>query len=109
MLPMSYFTKEALHKFQELCAEDVDFGEGPVYDFVMCLEPSGDIYGIEPGEKCEVGKQISDSEAAKLRGKKEEAPNVRMAKLKKAFLKKMGRDMTKEELTKASWMVNKGK
>jgi hypothetical protein len=32
-----------------------------------------------------------------------------MAKLKKAFLKKMGRDMTKEELAKAAWMVNKGK
>jgi len=109
MLPMSYFTKEALQKFQELCAEDIDFGEGEEYNFVQCLMANGDIYGVEPGEVCEKGKQISDEQAAKLRGKKEEAPNVRMAKLKKAFLKKMGRDMTKEELTKASWMVNKGK
>jgi hypothetical protein len=29
-----------------------------------------------------------------------------MAKLKKAFLKKTGREMSKEELAKAAWIVN---
>jgi hypothetical protein len=32
-----------------------------------------------------------------------------MAKLKKAFLKKTGREMNKEELAKASWLVNNKK
>ena len=111
MLPMSYFTKEALEKFQELCAEGVDFGEGDPYDFAMCLMSNGDVYGVEPGEACKRGKPISDAQAAKLKtkGKKKDAPNVRMAKLKKAFAKKTGREMNKEELAKAAWMINKGK
>ena len=108
---MGHFTDETLKKFQELCAEGVDFGEGPVYDFAMCIKADGDIYGVEPGESCEDGKPISDKEAAKIRakGKDKDSPDVRMAKLKKAFLKKTGREMTKEETAKASWMVNKGK
>jgi len=110
---MSYFTKEALEKFQELCAEGVDFGEGDPYDFVMCLMTNGDVYGIEPGETCEKGKQISDKQGAAIKAKKEKGKGkdsaARMAKLKKAFLKKTGREMTKEEIAKASWMINKGK
>ena len=108
---MGHFTPETLQKFQELCAEGMDFGEGPAYDFVQCLMTNGDIYGVEPGEVCEKGKQISDEQALKLRAKSKgkDAPAARMAKLKKAFLKKMGREMTKEELAKAAWMVNKGK
>lgn len=105
---MGHFTPETLQKFQELCAAGIDFGEGPVYDFVQCLMSNGDIYGVEPGEVCEKGKQISDEQAAKLRAKnkKKDTPEVRMAKLKKAFLKKTGREMSKEELAKAAWMVN---
>ena len=105
---MGHFSPETLQKFQELCAAGIDFGEGPVYDFVQCLMSNGDIYGVEPGEVCEQGKQISDEQAAKLRAKnkKKDTPEVRMAKLKKAFLKKTGREMTKEELAKAAWMVN---
>jgi len=108
---MSYFTKEALEKFQELCAEGIDFGEDSAYDFAMCIKADGDIYGVEPGESCEDGKPISDKEAAKIRAKSKDkdSPDVRMAKLKKAFLKKTGREMTKEEAAKAAWMVNKGK
>jgi hypothetical protein len=106
---MSYFTEEALKKFQTLCAEGIDFGETGEYNFVQCLMANGDIYGVEPGEACEKGKQISDEQAAKLRAKnkKKDTPEVRMAKLKKAFLKKTGREMTKEELAKASWIINK--
>jgi hypothetical protein len=109
--PMSYFTEEALKKFQELCAAGLNFAEGEEYDFVQCLMANGDIYGVEPGEACEKGKQISDKQAAALRAKgaKKDSPEVRMAKLKKAFLKKTGREMTKEEAAKASWLVNKGK
>ena len=108
---MGTFTEETLRKFQAMCAEGMDFGEGDPYDFVQCLMPNGDIYGIEPGETCEKGKQISDEQAKKLRSKseKKDAPDTRMAKLKKAFLKKTGREMNKEELAKASWMVDKKK
>ena len=69
---------------------------------------SGDIYGVEPGEKCEKGKQISDEQATKLRAKdaKDGPADVRMAKLKAAFRKKTGREMTKEEKAKAAWLVN---
>ena len=108
---MSYFTEEALRKFQEMCAAGLDFGEGPEYDFAMCLMANGDVYGISPGEVCEKGKPISDEQGAKLKAKKtkKEGADVRMAKLKKAFLKKTGREMNKEELAKASWIISKGK
>ena len=108
---MGHFTGDTLRKFQEMCAEGIDFGEGPAYDFAMCIKPDGDIYGISPGESCEDGKPISDEQAKKLRAKdkSKDTPAVRMAKLKKAFLKKTGREMTKEELAKATWLVNKGK
>lgn len=110
-MAMSYFTEEALKKFQTLCSQGMNFAEGEEYDFVQCLMANGDIYGVEPGEVCEKGKQISDEQAAalKAKGKKDDAPAARMAKLKKAFLKKTGREMTKEELAKAAWMINKGK
>ncbi len=106
---MGHFTEETLHKFQEMCAEGIDFGEGPVYDFAMCLMSNGDIYGVEPGEACEKGKPISDEQAAKMRAKKGNTSAARMAKLKAAFLKKTGREMTKEELAKAAWMVDNTK
>lgn len=104
---MSYFTGEALRKFQEMCAEGMNFAEGEEYDFVQCLMANGDIYGVEPGESCEKGKQISDETAAKLRSEKSKKDDLdsRMAKLKKEFLKKTGREMTKEELAKAKWMT----
>lgn len=107
---MSYFTKEALEKFQALCAEGVDFGEEPPYDFAMCLMANGDIYGVEPGESCKRGKPISNAKAKQLRSKKKtkKSSAARMAILKKAFLKKTGREMNKEELAKAAWIINKG-
>lgn len=108
---MGHFTKDALEKFQTLCAAGIDFGEEAPYDFAMCLMANGDVYGIEPGEVCEKGKPISDEQGAKLKakGKGKDTPKARMAKLKKAFLKKTGREMTKEEMAKAVWLVNKGK
>jgi hypothetical protein len=108
---MGYISEDALKKFNSLCAEGVDFGEGPAYDFAMCLMTNGDIYGIEPGEVCEKGKPISDEAGMKLKakGKSKESGAARMAKLKQAFVKKTGREMTKEELAKAAWIVNEGK
>ena len=103
---MSHFTKESLEKFQEMCAEGMDFGEGPVYDFVMCLEPSGDVYGIEPGETCVKGRQISDEEGSKHLKNKDKTKS-RMAKLKAAYLKKTGRKMSPAEMNKARQMLDK--
>ena len=103
---MGTFTAETLRKFQEMCAEGMDFGEGEPYDFVQCLMSNGDIYGIEPGESCEKGKQITDEKAAQLRSKKTESASsdARMAKLKAAFRKKTGREMTADERKKAAWL-----
>ena len=103
---MSYFTKESLEKFQEMCAEGIDFGEEPVYDFVMCLEPGGDVYGIEPGETCVKGKQISDEEGSEHLKTKDKTKS-RMAKLKAAYLKKTGRKMSDAEMNKARQMLDK--
>lgn len=106
---MGHFTEDTLQKFQAMCAEGLDFGEGPVYDFAMCLKADGDIYGIEPGETCEDGKPISDERAAQIRSKKEVPSAARMAKLKAAFRKKTGRDMNAEELKKAAWIADNTK
>jgi hypothetical protein len=104
---MSYFTKEALEKFQEMCAAGLDFGEGPAYDFAMCLMANGDVYGIEPGEKCTKGKPISDEQGAALK-KKKGGTDARMAKLKQAFIKKMGREMSPKEMAKLQNMLALG-
>ena len=106
---MGHFTEETLHKFQAMCAEGIDFGEGPAYDFAMCIKADGDIYGISPGEQCEDGKPISDEAAAKIQAKKGNTSAARMAKLKAAFRKKMGREMTAEELKKAAWIADNTK
>jgi hypothetical protein len=100
---MSYFTEEALEKFNELCAEGVDFGESPVYDFARCIKRSGEIYGVSPNETCREGKPISDKRAE---GRKDEGSS-RLAKLRIAFRKKTGRDLTPEELKKAQGILQK--
>ena len=97
---MGHFTEETLHKFQAMCAAGVDFAEGEVYDFAKCLMANGDVYGVEPGEKCEVGRPISDDEA-----KTKSKVNAKMAKLKKAFIQKLGREMTSKELAKARNLI----
>ena len=91
-----YFSKEALDKFNELCAEGVDFGEAPVYDFARCIEPSGKIYGISKGETCKKGKPLVGKGP-----KKKGTAASRMARLKLAFLKKNGREMTPSEMKQA--------
>lgn len=103
---MGHFTDETLRKYQEMCCAGMDFSESPVYDFAKCLMANGDIYGVEPGESCEKGKPISDEQAAKL--KKKDDGGARMAKLKQAFIKKMGREMTPKEQAKLNNLLALG-
>ena len=100
---MGHFTEETLQKFQAMCAAGLDFGEGPTYDFAMCIKADGDIYGVSPGEQCKEGKPISDARAA---DEDEGKTRSRMSKLRAAFIKKMGREMTSKELEKARNMIN---
>jgi hypothetical protein len=95
---MGYFAEDALQKFNAMCAEGVNFGEGPVYDFARCVMPDGEVYGTEG--QCKTGKPISDKDESKKEG-----TDSRMANLKKSFIKKMGRDMTPAELKKAENML----
>lgn len=96
-----YFSKEALDKFNELCAEGVDFGEEPVYDFAKCIMPSGEIYGISKGEVCKKGKALVGKGP-----KKKGTAASRMARLKLAFLKKNGREMTPGEMKQAINLIS---
>ena len=101
-MAMGHFSEETLSKFNAMCAAGVDFGEGPVYDFARCIKKDGEIYGVSPGEACKEGKAIPDKkEGEKEKGKQ----SSRMAKLRAAFIKKIGREMTPEELEKARNMV----
>jgi hypothetical protein len=98
------FSEESLRKFHEMCAAGLDFAEGEVYDFARCIMPNGEIYGVSDDEKCEVGKRLPDGKKV---GKGDGA--TQMAKLKKAFIKKTGREMSAEELKKASALVDSTK
>lgn len=102
---MGHFTEDALTKFNAMCAAGVDFGEGPVYDFARCIKKNGEIYGVSPGEVCKEGKQIPD----KKKGEEENKGKgiSRMSKLRAAFIKKIGREMTAEELEKARNMISR--
>ena len=95
-----YFSKEALEKFNELCAEGVDFGEEPVYDFSKCIMPSGEVYGVSKGEVCKKGKPLVGAGP-----KKKGTAASRMARLKLAFLKKNGREMTPGEMKQAIKLI----
>ncbi len=104
-MAMGHFSEETLLKFNAMCAAGVDFGEGPVYDFARCIKKDGEIYGVSPGETCKEGRQIPD----KKKGEKENKGQgiSRMAKLRAAFIKKIGREMTAEELEKARNMISR--
>jgi hypothetical protein len=95
---MGYFSEDALKKFNSMCADGVNFSEGETYDFARCIMPDGEIYGTKG--QCKQGKPIADE---KEEGDKK--VDSRMAKLKKSFIKKMGREMTPAELKKAANML----
>jgi hypothetical protein len=99
---MGNFNEESLHKFNLMCSEGVSFSEGDSYDFARCIKSTGEIYGVSPGEVCKEGKPISDAKAQRKAAGKN---NSRMAKLRAAFIKKLGREMSSEELEKARNMI----
>ena len=108
-----YFSEETLNKYVSLLSEQsgVDFSESDVYDFRRCVMPSGEVYGTKG--QCKVGKQIADkSPAKKGKGGKEINTDSMMAKLKRKFLEKIGRQMSPREVAQASnilgWPIPKG-
>ena len=100
---MGHFTEEALRKFNAMCAEGLEFSEGPVYDFARCIKSDGEIYGVSPGEACEEGRPIPDKKAKDSSGD----IDSKLARLKIAFRKKTGRELTPEELKKAKDLLTK--
>jgi hypothetical protein len=103
---MGTFSEETLKKFNEMCAAGLDFSEKDIYNFARCLMSNGEVYGVSDDEACEVGRRIGDNE------KIDKGVSAgRLAKLKQEFIKKIGREMTKEEKAKLTMMLggNKGK
>lgn len=96
-----YFSREALEKFNEMCADGINFGEEPVYDFAKCIMPNGEVYGISKGETCKKGRALVGKGPAK-----KGAVASRMARLKLAFLKKTGREMTPGETKQAFKLIS---
>ena len=108
-----YFSEETLNKYVSLLSEQsgVDFSESDVYDFRRCVMSSGEVYGTKG--QCKVGKQIADKASAKGGKKGEEIDtDSMMAKLKRKFMEKIGRQMSPREVAQASnmlgWPIPKG-
>ena len=92
------FSEEALKKFHEMCAAGLNFAEGESYDFARCIKSDGEIYGTKG--QCKAGKPLGEKEEGG-----DSKVNSRMAKLKRAFIKKMDREMTQAEVSKAMNMI----
>ena len=92
------FSEEALKKFHEMCAAGLNFAEGESYDFARCIKSDGEIYGTEG--QCKAGKPLGEKEEVG-----DSKADSRMAKLKRAFIKKMDREMTPAEISKAMNMI----
>lgn len=88
------FSEEALRKFHEMCAAGLNFSEGDSYDFARCIKSDGEIYGTKG--QCKAGKPLGEMEKSS-----DSRVDSRMAKLKQAFIKKVGREMTPAEVSKA--------
>lgn len=98
---MGHFSEDTLKKFNEMCADGFSFSEGEIYDFARCITSKGEIYGVSKDEACKIGKRIPDKKPLDNK-----AAAARMAILKKAFIKRTGREMTKEEIARAARLVN---
>jgi hypothetical protein len=92
------FSEEALKKFHEMCAAGLNFAEGESYDFARCIKSDGEIYGTKG--QCKAGKPLGEKEKGG-----DSKVESRMAKLKRAFIKKMDREMTPAEIAKAMNMI----
>jgi hypothetical protein len=100
---MGYFSEDALKKFNAMCADGVDFGEEPVYDFARCVKADGDTYGTKG--QCKIGKPIGDDVEP---AEKDNKVQGRLGKLRNAFERKMGRKMTDNEIAKAEKVMQIG-
>jgi hypothetical protein len=98
---MGHFNEEALRKFNVMCSEGVEFSEGDSYDFARCIMPDGSIYGTKG--QCKLGKPLKDKENGG-----ESKTKSRMSKLKREFMKKLGREMRPNEVAKAQNMLGIG-
>ena len=87
-----------------MCAAGLDFSESEVYDFARCLMPNGETYGVSDDEACKVGRRIGDKEKTD-----KNKSGGRFANLKREFIKKTGREMTKEEQAKLAIMLGSKK
>jgi hypothetical protein len=92
------FSEEALKKFHEMCAAGLNFAEDESYDFARCIKSDGEIYGTKG--QCKAGKPLGEKKEGG-----DSKVNSRMAKLKRAFIKKMDREMTPTEVAKAMNMI----
>jgi hypothetical protein len=98
---MGHFNEDALKKFNEMCSKGVEFSEGDTYDFARCIMPDGSIYGTKG--QCKLGKPLKDKKPGETSG-----TSSRMAKLKREFMKKLGREMKPSEVAKAQNMLGIG-
>ena len=93
---MGHFTEESLQKFNTMCAEGVDFGESPVYDFTRCVKPNGEAYGTDG--RCRAGTQEVKESGPSPKGN---LLKNRLGALKAAFERKVGREMNAKEIARA--------
>lgn len=98
---MGGFSEELLQKFNQMFAAGLSFNETNSYDFVRCIMPDGEIYGTK--HQCKVGKPLAEEDKESKGGS-----DSRLAYLKKAFMKKIGREMTAQEIAKARNMLGVG-
>ena len=89
------FSKDALAKFNAMCAEGVDFSESEAYDFTRCVMPDGEFYGTDG--QCKQGKPVKELEKTD-EGKKKEAKTKNLAKLTELYRAKTGKDLSPKQL-----------
>jgi hypothetical protein len=79
---MGYFSTDSLKKFNQMCADGMDFAEDSTYDFTRCILPSGEFYGT--AGRCQKGKPTAD---------KAKGSSADLYKIMAAYKKKMGKTM----------------
>jgi hypothetical protein len=82
---MGYFSADTLKKFNEMCADGIDFAEETPYDFARCVAPSGEFYGTDG--QCKTGKPVAE---------KEKKSPADLRKIMAAYESKTGNPMPKK-------------
>jgi len=91
---MGYFSAETLKKFNEMCADGMDFAEETPYDFTRCVAPDGEFYGTDG--QCKVGKPVAEKE-------KKSPGDLR--KIMAAYERKMGKPMPRKLVASAAQRI----